>query len=548
MEETARPITICGFLKVRNEIIRDGNLYRVIDNLSRFCDCIVACDDGSTDGTRQYLEHLKETSPGFLRHLLLISPTEHDFSRELEVKQRMLDIIHEHIKPRFIWWADGDELLSASSIDQLPDWLNNVRPHEVGWAFKYTQLWGNLSWARTDAGFDEAPFVKLWRYSPDLSFEVKHGTHHQQFPRQIVEAAQKDGGFTYHVPITPFEVLHLGNAHVNLRWKCIQYHGGLGDVPRHMDYDNATYRYVEPSVYSPLEPEQHPTPVPWTELEKQRILAMGNLKRVEGLFTVVIPTYNRAYTLGMALQSLIEQTYQHWIALVLDDGSTDGTHELMLKWQMRDPRIFYCRYSTNRGGVAMNEIGMAMACEFSEYWTRLGSDDWFFSDKLANDALALQHHPAVYGPFRVIKDGKAEVVANPPMSSNKITRDLAAGRFRVSWANAAIHTSVLDRIRDRYGNFVDPRLSNMEDFLFNYRLTKVSYWAWRCIVDDKFVLNPSAEQIEDMNDSQKLDIDSVWYVNPVGASSNREVTKKDHLLTLDLIRDEEYKLWSGEEH
>ena len=55
---------------------------------------------------------------------------------------------------------------------------------------------------------------------------------------------------------------------------------------------------------------------------------MGNLRGLEGWFTVVVPSFNRAKDLPRALNSLLAQRYEKWIAVVLDDGSTDGTADL----------------------------------------------------------------------------------------------------------------------------------------------------------------------------------------------------------------------------
>ena len=46
---------LCGFLKVYNELKR-GNLKRCLNNMKAYCDYIVAFDDGSTDGSRNFLE------------------------------------------------------------------------------------------------------------------------------------------------------------------------------------------------------------------------------------------------------------------------------------------------------------------------------------------------------------------------------------------------------------------------------------------------------------------------------------------------------------
>ena len=51
------------------------------------------------------------------------------------------------------------------------------------------------------------------------------------------------------------------------------------------------------------------------------------------LFTVYTPTYNRAHTLHRCYESLKVQTFRDFEWLIVDDGSTDGTAELVAGWQ-----------------------------------------------------------------------------------------------------------------------------------------------------------------------------------------------------------------------
>lgn len=195
---------------------------------------------------------------------------------------------------------------------------------------------------------------------------------------------------------------------------------------------------------------------------------------------VVCPTYNRAHALEQTLGSLVAQTYPYWRCLLLDDGSTDGTREIAERFAAADKRIEYTRYEENRGGVAMNELGMSRAIDEGDIWVRLGSDDWFLPLKLELDVRALQENESCYGPYQNYPEsfwGELNVPANPRAA-------LLRGEFAVSWANIAMRTSVLKKVRDRHGTFCDPRLRNMEDYLFNVRAARFTGFAWRAASTD----------------------------------------------------------------
>ena len=63
------------------------------------------------------------------------------------------------------------------------------------------------------------------------------------------------------------------------------------------------------------------------------------------LVSVVIPTYNHARYLGRALQSVLDQTYVNWEAIVIDNHSTDNSDEVTARFI--DPRITYLKIHNN---------------------------------------------------------------------------------------------------------------------------------------------------------------------------------------------------------
>lgn len=527
---------IAGFLKIRNELIRSNNLVRCIRNMQDFCDQIFVADDASFDGSREYI---KSVIPDDC--ILLVDPKEQDFERELEVKQKLMEMIHDHGPFDFVWWQDADEVLDANGTANIRDFCRaNLTTHVEAWSFHYTQLWRNSSWARTDANFDEGNFWKLWRYSPSLQFEIMPGTHHAQFPVQVAQALNAG-----RIAKAPYEVIHYGNYGVNLRWKCLQYWGGLGGVERHMNFENGTYRPVSKDLFPPgaeFNPEVEEKPVPFSSEEKQLILKMKNLKNLEKTFCVTISTYNRGHTLDRAIQSVLDQTYQDFIIVVVDDGSTDNTYDLMQQWQEHDPRIFYIRSLQHRGGVAANEIACDVAVNTCEYWVRLGSDDWLEKDKLELDYQALQKHDAVMGTFQAYDQvtKQYQEKGNFPFPLDEQASCFERGGFIAGWADFAVKTYILKKIKEKHGQYVDSRLINMEDCLFNYRVAKISPWVWRGVYKGEFIINPQGKDLmmEITKNENDIKPTAYWNKDPNGSSANGPVYAQDRNLTTQIILNE----------
>jgi len=539
---------IAGFLKVRNEVMRGGNIYRVLNNMSQYCDEIFVCDDASYDGTYEYLkEQLPED------HILRVQPEQQSFRDELKWKQELLKLVHRKGPWEFIFWMDGDEVLDRRGTVELRDFCKQQlmsSAHLQAWSMHYTQLWRNASYARTDSGFDDGWFIKLWRYTPELMFDVINGTHHAQFPTQIHGALQSGK-----VGKAPYEVIHYGNYGVNLRWKAIQYYGGLGGVDRHIQLKDAKYR----SVASDLLPEgidaiTGSEPSPFSDEQLKRIYELKNLQELKETFCIIIPSHNRGYALGRALDSVLAQTYDKWICFVLDDGSSDDTEQVVNEYVEKDPRIFYAKYLERRGGVAMNEVGCDIAVNTAQYWVRLGSDDWLMPKKLELDKLAFDEgHRAIYGPFTDHHNGKFMNIGNLPIPPAKAKEFLAMpGGFAASWANVAVDCRVLKDVKKIWGCYCDPRLQNMEDAELNYKISKLVNWVFRGQVKTEpasppsIAINPEEELIKKVHSKQiGLIPDGVWNINTLdGSSANSPVYARDRALTDQLIaKHEQEMLW-----
>lgn len=111
------------------------------------------------------------------------------------------------------------------------------------------------------------------------------------------------------------------------------------------------------------------------------------------LVSFIIPTYNRAHLIGETLESVMEQTYQNWECIVVDDGSQDDSEKIINKYQQIDLRIkFYRRpLNLNKGASSCRNFGFKKSCgNFIQY---LDSDDLISPHKLSEQILHIENCP-----------------------------------------------------------------------------------------------------------------------------------------------------------
>lgn len=66
------------------------------------------------------------------------------------------------------------------------------------------------------------------------------------------------------------------------------------------------------------------------------------------LVSIIVPCFNQAHFLPETLDSLLNQTYQNWECIIVDDGSTDDTKKIAEEYEKRDDRFRYI-YQENKG-------------------------------------------------------------------------------------------------------------------------------------------------------------------------------------------------------
>jgi glycosyltransferase involved in cell wall biosynthesis len=174
--------------------------------------------------------------------------------------------------------------------------------------------------------------------------------------------------------------------------------------------------------------------------------------------SVIIPAYNAAETLAATIDALLAQTYPHWEAIVIDDGSIDATAAIVTDFAAHDQRIRLIQQA-NAGVITARNVGIAAA---QHDWLLFNdADDWIAPTHFAKMVAVLQRDStldAVHcGWSRVAADGTIVNAKFAPEKSDMFP-DLAC------YCTFHVNTCIVRKILvESVGGF-DPRIAYCEDW------------------------------------------------------------------------------------
>lgn len=119
--------------------------------------------------------------------------------------------------------------------------------------------------------------------------------------------------------------------------------------------------------------------------------------------SVIVPTFNRAQTLARALNSLRVQSLPPFEIIVIDDGSTDTTKELVDEWTKAFKGELIYHRTINRGVSAARNLGAQLAR--GEWLAFLDSDDEWLPRKLELQSQLMDRFPLIHGEEIWIRNG-----------------------------------------------------------------------------------------------------------------------------------------------
>ena len=111
---------------------------------------------------------------------------------------------------------------------------------------------------------------------------------------------------------------------------------------------------------------------------------------LKDLISIIIPVYNRATLISQTLESIISQDFHNWECILVDDGSTDGSQEVIKDFQKKDKRFkFFNRpKSYPKGANACRNFGYENSTGNYIHW--FDSDDIMASNKLSKQYNHIQ--------------------------------------------------------------------------------------------------------------------------------------------------------------
>lgn len=181
------------------------------------------------------------------------------------------------------------------------------------------------------------------------------------------------------------------------------------------------------------------------------------------MISVIIPTYNRAHVISEAIQSVLDQTYRDFELLVIDDGSTDDTQDVVSRFS--DKRIKY-HYIEHKGRAYARNYGLQKMC--GRYVAFLDSDDLYGKEKLKSLSDYLRSHPETmiaYSSYTLIQNGIETF-----QYTNNGSGNLFLKIFKKSFIN--MNTTLIRReCIDVAGGFKED-LRILEDYDFYLRLSE----------------------------------------------------------------------------
>lgn len=197
--------------------------------------------------------------------------------------------------------------------------------------------------------------------------------------------------------------------------------------------------------------------------------------------SIIIPTYNRANLIGKSINSVLNQTFKDFEIIIVDDGSTDNTENIVKNFD--DRRIRYIKNKRNKGACAARNAGIKIAK--GKYIAFQDSDDEWLPEKLEKQIkffrTAKSKIGIVYTAYWQIKNGNK--IYMPPKRVKQRNGNIYKELLKSSFIGN--QTILLKKECFKKSGVFDENLPRLQDWDLVLRLAK--YYDFK-FIDDPLVL------------------------------------------------------------
>jgi teichuronic acid biosynthesis glycosyltransferase TuaG len=187
---------------------------------------------------------------------------------------------------------------------------------------------------------------------------------------------------------------------------------------------------------------------------------------------IILPTYNSREFIHNTIISVFNQTYRYWRLIIIDDGSTDGTVEILDKLNKKfknKKKILLLKNNVNKGQAFTRNLGLKNAKY--KFIAFLDSDDFWDKNKLKNQIkfMTNNNYDFTYTDYKIIKNNKIKIIKVPDCFN-----------YKKFIHNSSINTCSIILKKKIIKNIYFKNLKFSEDYFFKCQILKKNINAYRC--------------------------------------------------------------------
>lgn len=207
--------------------------------------------------------------------------------------------------------------------------------------------------------------------------------------------------------------------------------------------------------------------------------------------SVIMAAYNCEKTVEKAIDSILAQTYENWVMIICDDGSTDGTLAILNRYTVQYPGKFVIIRNEKNSKLPYS-LNHCLKYVQTDLVARMDADDWSVPDRFEKQVAFLKAHPKydLVSTGVTVHDGEkaiASIIKIPEPNRETILRQ-----------NAFSHATILTykRVYDALGGYsLDPTALRVEDRELWYRFLAAGFRGYN-MPDELYVMVENVEAVK----------------------------------------------------